>query len=92
MPTCAADLSTATATRGPGMTVDRQQRHYDNSQYSEFHLRKGFTISGTVTSLQSGTLQKITFNPTAIATTATAGCNTTATNPCRIEITATSQC
>ena len=51
---------------------------------------KGFTISGTVTSQQSGTLQKITFNPTAVTANAGSGCNTSATNPCRIEIIATS--
>lgn len=49
----------------------------------------GFTISGTVTAQQSGTLQKITFNPTAI--TATGACNTTLNNPCRLQIVATSQ-
>jgi hypothetical protein len=41
-----------------------------------------------VTAQQSGTLQKITFNPTTI--TAGTGCNTTASNPCKIEIIATS--
>ena len=39
---------------------------------------------------QSGTLQKITFNPTAITANATTDCNTSATNPCRLEIIATS--
>src|SRR5919197_2540923 len=45
-----------------------------------------FTITATVTSTQSDTLQKITFNPTTIK--ANSGCSTTA--PCTIEIVATS--
>ena len=52
--------------------------------------RATFTISGTVTAQQSGTLQKITFNPTTIAANVDSACNTTATNPCRVEIIATS--
>lgn len=51
---------------------------------------KGFTISATVTSQQSATLQKITFNPTAITANADSRCNTSATNPCTIEVIATS--
>lgn len=45
-----------------------------------------FTISGTVTAEQSGTLQKIVFNPTTI--TANSSCTTT--NQCRLQIIATS--
>jgi hypothetical protein len=48
-----------------------------------------FTISGTVTSQQSGTLQKITFSPTTITTTTSSGCSVTA--PCRLQIIATSE-
>jgi len=51
---------------------------------------KGFTISGTVTAQQSGTLQKIAFNPTAVTAIAGTSCTPAATNPCRIEIIATS--
>ena len=89
VPTCAADPSTATNTKGPGTPSTAGGVTTTIVNIPSFAY-KGFTISGTVTSLQSGTLQKITFNPTAITTTATAGCNTTATNPCRIEIIATS--
>jgi len=49
-----------------------------------------FTISGTVTAQQSGTLQKITFNPTTITANANGGCNATDTNPCQLQIIATS--
>ena len=39
---------------------------------------------------QSGTLQRITFNPTSITANTGSACNTTTANPCRIEIIATS--
>jgi len=48
----------------------------------------GFIISGTVTSQQSGTLQRIIFNPTVI-TAPSSGCSLI--TPCRFEIMATSQ-
>jgi len=51
-------------------------------------VHQGFTISATVSSQQSGTLQKITFNPTTIIANAGTGCTTAA--PCRMEILATS--
>jgi hypothetical protein len=51
-------------------------------------VHQGFTISATVSSQQSGTLQKITFNPTTIVANAGTGCTTAA--PCRMEIFATS--
>jgi hypothetical protein len=47
-----------------------------------------FTITATVTSQQSGSLQKITFNPTSIIVNAGSPCSTL--NPCRLEVTATS--
>ena len=49
---------------------------------------QGFTISATVSSLQSGTLQKIAFNPTTIIAAAGSGCSVTL--PCKMEIVATS--
>jgi hypothetical protein len=49
-----------------------------------------FTISATVTSQQSSTLQKISFNPTTITANVGGGCNTSSTNPCRLQIIATS--
>jgi hypothetical protein len=47
-----------------------------------------FTITATVASQQSATLQKITFNPTSITANSNSACSTTA--PCRIEVIATS--
>jgi hypothetical protein len=49
---------------------------------------KAFTITATVTSQQSGSLQKIVFNPTAINATSASACSVT--EPCRLEIVATS--
>jgi hypothetical protein len=49
---------------------------------------KAFTITATVTSQQSASLQKITFNPTSI--TADLGSTCSTADPCRIEIIATS--
>ena len=51
-------------------------------------VHAGFTIVATVSSQQSGTLQKITFNPTTITANAGSGCSATA--PCLLEILATS--
>jgi hypothetical protein len=48
----------------------------------------GFIVSATVTSQQSGTLQRIVFNPSVI-TAPSSGCSLTA--PCKFEIMATSQ-
>ncbi len=47
-----------------------------------------FTITATVTSQQSGTLQRITFNPTTVTANAGTTCSTAA--PCLLEIIATS--
>jgi hypothetical protein len=47
-----------------------------------------FTITATVTSQQSASLQKITFNPTSITVNAGSPCSTA--NPCRLEVMATS--
>jgi len=49
-----------------------------------------FTITATVTSQQSATLQKITFNPTSITVNTGSPCNTSSSNPCRLEVIATS--
>lgn len=87
VPTCEAD---------PGLTLTSQAIHtvtvFDAGlSTTTFPLgsvtRGRFTISGTVTAQQSGTLQKIVFNPTTITGT---GCNTLATNPCKLQIIATS--
>ena len=88
VPSCAAQ--TAPAIRGPGTPSTVSGVTTTRVNISSFTLQSRFTISGTVTSQQSGTLQKITFNPTAITAIAGSGCNTTATNPCRLEIIATS--
>jgi hypothetical protein len=90
VPSCAAAL--ATVTRGPGTPSTVSGVTTTRVTIPSFTISTGgavrFTISGTVTSQQSGTLQKITFNPTAI--TAGTGCNTTSSNPCKLEIIATS--
>jgi hypothetical protein len=49
---------------------------------------KQFTIDATVASEQSGTLQRITFDPTSITANVGSGCSVLA--PCQIEIIATS--
>src|SRR5262245_49510441 len=53
-------------------------------------VHHGFTIEATVSSQQSGTAQKITFNPTTITANPDAGCTGTTSNPCLIQIVATS--
>ena len=50
---------------------------------------RSFTVTATVTSQQSGTLQKIAFSPTTITVNAGSGCSVT--SPCLLEITATSE-
>ena len=85
VPDCASDASTTTNTKGPGTTAPGTTRTTTLTIPSFTY--KGFTISGTVTASQSGTLQKITFSPTTLTATATAGCTTT--NPCRMEVVAT---
>ena len=76
-------------TRGPGTPSTVSGVTTTRVAIASF-VKGPFTISGTVTSQQSGTLQKITFSPTTITANANAGCNTTATNPCRIEVIGTS--
>jgi hypothetical protein len=94
VPSCAAPVAGGTRTFGPGTPSTVSGVTTTRISIPSFNLpttgTARFTIAGTVTSQQSGTLQKITFNPTSVATTAAAGCNTTATNPCRLEIMATS--
>jgi len=50
---------------------------------------KGFTVTGTLVAQQSGTLQRIIFNPNSFITAPSSGCSLAA--PCRFEIMATSQ-
>ena len=85
-PSCAADTTPTIRVSGPPSTVGGVTTA--RVTIASFTFKNRFTISGTVTSQQSGTLQKITFNPTAITANAGSGCN--ATNPCRLEIIATS--
>jgi hypothetical protein len=93
VPFCAgtgADPTPNASDRGPGIRATDVNGVVTTTLTITSFVYKGFTISGTVVALQSGTLQKITFNPTAITANATAGCNNQATNPCRLEIIATS--
>jgi len=87
VPDCATDLTPQI--RGPGTPSTVSNVTTTTVTIASF-IYKGFTISGRAVSQQSGTLQKITFNPTAITANTTSLCNTLATNPCRLEIIATS--
>jgi hypothetical protein len=91
VPNCATDPTPDAANKGPGTPVINVNGVPTNTLTIASFVYKGFTISGTVVAQQSGTLQKITFNPTTITANATAGCTTAASNPCQIEIIATSE-
>ena len=75
-----SDPATQTTTDANGVTT--------TSVSIATFVYKQFTITGTVTSQQSATLQKISFNPTTVTANTGSGC--TAANPCRIEVVATS--
>ena len=87
--TPAGDLATSVTTNSvpivdPGSTT---ATHTGSGAFSGVR----FTITGIVSSLQSATLQKIAFNPGfSVTANPGSGCNTSATNPCRIEVRATS--
>jgi hypothetical protein len=88
VPSCAAEGATI-VTVGPGTRWTEYGVHFTKVEIGL--VISGFTITATVTGEQSGTMQNIIFNPTTIATSTTSACNTTATNPCRLEIIATSE-
>lgn len=77
---------------GPGTAVTDENGVVTNSMslgtFTHTRDAKAFTITATVTSQQSATLQKITFNPTSITAVAGSACSTT--DPCRMEVVATS--
>lgn len=76
---------------GPGAPADVSGVTVNSISTGTFQLQrdgKSFTITGTITSQQSATLQKITFNPTSI--TADLGSTCSVLEPCRLEIIATS--
>src|SRR5438045_1386284 len=94
IPSCSAGATIVTA--GPGTPQLDLNTGVITTQVTvpSFVMGSGganrFTINATVTAEQSGTLQKITFNPTTISTSTASGCNTTTNNPCRLQIVATS--
>src|SRR5919106_916449 len=92
IPVCqGTDADPAPTVFGPGTPVTDENGVVTNSMSlgTFMHTRGavGFTITATVTSQQSATLQKITFNPTSITATSGSPCSTT--SPCRIEVIAT---
>jgi hypothetical protein len=94
VPNCGADNPTDVAanTQGPGTPNTDATGVTTNTLLIPSFVYKGFTISMTAVAQQSGTLQKITFNPTTI--TAPSSCGTGVSPspaPCQIEIIATSQ-
>lgn len=96
VPSCAAPqyIRTAPTDFGiftPPQTVDGVTTTFIDIASDGNNAVGPFTITATVTAEQSGTIQQIIFNPTTIATdSATSGCTTDATNPCRLEIIARS--
>ena len=89
VPNCTNPTSTSMVQSQPGQTTsDTTGITTTIVPIAAFNLDP-FTITATVTAQQSSTLQKISFNPTTIAANANGGCTTT--NPCRMEIVATSE-
>jgi hypothetical protein len=89
VPNCATDTVKQTFTSQPGQTVtDPVTGVVTTTVPLAAFVYQQFTITATVTAQQSGTLQKITFNPTTITANTGSGCSTTA--PCQLEVTATS--
>ena len=88
-PSCAVDQTPVTLVSDPTTqtSVDSSGVWTTKVPIASF-IFKQFTITATVTSLQSGTLQKIAFNPTTFQANAGTGCSVTA--PCQLEIIATS--
>jgi hypothetical protein len=88
VPNCVADLSPAIFGPGAPSTVSGVTTTPVTIPSTAIpNPIKGFTIVAKVTAQQSGTLQKIVFNPTTL--TAPSGCTVTA--PCPIQIIATSE-
>lgn len=92
-PSCEGpDADPAPSVFGPGTAVTDADGVTTNSiPIATFiHTRgaKAFTITATVTSQQSATLQKITFNPTSVTANLGSACSTA--DPCQLEILATS--
>jgi len=90
---CVPDCTTGADTKAivqstPGQTVTDATGVTTTTIPIASFVHQGFTITATVSSQQSGTLQKITFNPTTIIANAGTGCTTG--GPCRMEIIATS--
>jgi len=90
-PDCINDHNPVTVVSAPGQTVTDANGVTTTVPIPAFGLPSAapvFTITATVTSQQSGTLQKIAFNPTTI--TANTGTTCSGTAPCKLEIIALS--
>ena len=86
-PTCLIDTAPFTTRSDPQTTFQDANGVWTTRVPISMTFRQ-FTISATVTSQQSGTLQKIAFNPTVITAITGSGCSIT--SPCSLEIVATS--
>jgi hypothetical protein len=90
-PDCVNDPNPVTVVSAPGQTVTDANGVTTTVPIPAFGLPSAapvFTITATVSSQQSGTLQKIAFNPTTI--TANTGTTCSGTAPCKLEIIALS--
>src|SRR4051794_24011501 len=91
-PNCSTE-GARTATFGPGVVTpaidaNGQLVGATTSLPLTTFILEPFTITATVTSQQSGTLQKITFSPTIVSANVGSGC--TNSSACTLEIIATS--
>ena len=88
-PSCAVDQTPVTLVSDPTTqtSVDSNGVWTTKVPIATFVFRQ-FTITATVTAQQSGSLQRISFNPTTIQANAGTGCSVTA--PCQLEVMATS--
>ena len=89
VPNCTTPTATSVVQSQPGQTTTDATGVTTTSVPIASFAFPPFTITATVTAQQSSTLQKISFNPTTITANSNGGC--TATNPCRMEIVATSE-
>jgi hypothetical protein len=87
----ACDTDPAPAIVGPGTPLTDAGVTTNSIPIASFVHTSGavaFTVNATVSSQQSATLQKITFNPTTITANTGSACSTS--SPCRMEVIATS--
>ena len=88
VPDCVTDTAPQTFSSQPGQTVTDSTGTVTTTMPLAAFVYQQFTVSATVSSTQSSTLQRITFNPTTITANIGSGCSATA--PCKMEVIATS--